>query len=151
MTAENKSIDQLDDAGTIQGDEEMVVVQQGDTVKTTVQDVANLPMVNADDNIAVGIGVQGSAYIQGFAGATGVGVFDFSVTGQPQIRNQDTGKTWTWPSATGATGTVLTDTAGNGTLAFNVVDPNTIVFPDSDPHKAGAGYWVLGVLTKSTG
>ncbi len=28
---------------------------------------------------------------------------------------------------------------------------NAIVFPDSDPHVAGAAYWVLGVLTKSAG
>ncbi len=28
---------------------------------------------------------------------------------------------------------------------------DAIVFPDSDPHIAGAAYWVLGVLTKSAG
>jgi hypothetical protein len=28
---------------------------------------------------------------------------------------------------------------------------DAIVFPDSDPHVAGAAYWVLGVLTKSAG
>ncbi len=28
---------------------------------------------------------------------------------------------------------------------------DAIVFPDSDPHVAGAAYWVLGVLTRSAG
>jgi hypothetical protein len=28
---------------------------------------------------------------------------------------------------------------------------DAIVFPDSDPHVAGAAYWVAGVLTKSAG
>ncbi len=30
-------------------------------------------------------------------------------------------------------------------------DGSQLIFPDSDPHIAGAGYWVDGVLTKSTG
>ncbi len=28
---------------------------------------------------------------------------------------------------------------------------NEVVFPDSDPHVAGAGYWLAGVLTRSNG
>jgi len=28
---------------------------------------------------------------------------------------------------------------------------DALVFPDSDPHVAGAAYWVTGVLTKSAG
>lgn len=45
------------------------------------------------------------------------------------------------PGAIGATGaTGATGAAGSAA-----------VFPDSDPHIAGAGYWVTGVLTKSAG
>ncbi len=36
-----------------------------------------------------------------------------------------------------------------GTPASGALD--NCVFPDVDPHVAGAGYWVLGVLTKSAG
>lgn len=36
-----------------------------------------------------------------------------------------------------------------GTITLS--KPSKVVFPDADPHIAGAGYWVAGVLTKSAG
>jgi hypothetical protein len=32
-----------------------------------------------------------------------------------------------------------------------LLDSDSIIFPESDPHIAGAAYWVAGVLTKSNG
>ncbi len=35
--------------------------------------------------------------------------------------------------------------------AKNIAPGGHVVLPDSDPHVAGAGYWVTGVLTRSAG
>ena len=58
-----------------------------------------------------------------------------------------------------ATGTTPTDWSHGSTISTLNPYGNAIlngkadflVFPDSDPHVAGAAYWVGGVLTKSTG
>lgn len=52
--------------------------------------------------------------------------------------------------------TILDDTftgSANDVLVSNGSQAlwSSVVFPDSDPHIAGAGYWVAGVLTKSAG
>ncbi len=46
-----------------------------------------------------------------------------------------------------------TDIYFGGTSGLSIMHGkgNAIVFPDSDPHVAGAAYWVLGVLTRSSG
>ncbi len=63
------------------------------------------------------------------------------------------------------TGKTITNVAANNTIVignsfmtdanfFNAIlhgKGDAIVFPDSDPHVAGAAYWVLGVLTRSAG
>ncbi len=48
-----------------------------------------------------------------------------------------------------ATATVHADifTARTGFIG----DGSQIIFPDSDPHIAGAGYWLAGILTRSNG
>jgi hypothetical protein len=39
----------------------------------------------------------------------------------------------------------------NTALAASDVGASPLVFPDSDPHIVGAGYWLAGVLTRSSG
>ncbi len=39
----------------------------------------------------------------------------------------------------------------NGTAFVQLDNDSNPIFPDSDPHIAGAGYWVAGVLTRSNG
>jgi hypothetical protein len=57
----------------------------------------------------------------------------------------------------GANNVTLTDSritfsnGASGTTTYADQLLTKIVFPDSDPHVAGAGYWVDGVLTKSAG
>ncbi len=55
-------------------------------------------------------------------------------------------------------GIFYTDSTDHHVYYFNGTDfkqlaevGDPIVFPDSDPHVAGAGYWLAGVLTRSSG
>ncbi len=55
-------------------------------------------------------------------------------------------------------GIIYTDSSDHHVYYFNGTDfkqfaevGDAIIFPDSDPHVAGAGYWLAGVLTRSSG
>ncbi len=112
---------------------------------TLVGSLAHLSDENINNAVGVGENVnvgEGSIAIGGATRAGGIG----GITIGYNVTNND--------DHIAVIGDDLLTDISFGSTSGNAIlhgKGDAIVFPDSDPHVAGAAYWVLGVLTRSAG